>query len=172
MGDRVTKRRRGRVHQRSSGRRMFTTAQERYLLVLTEAAQTGKLLLQKELADVARVTEQSVCRWKRDDAFIEAVNTAIQRSLRTRWLGAELAAATRATRGSLPDWRLYLESGGPTSWNPNGTPTPASDGGIGGVQSGTIVHIHAIPERQPMSALPPLLTIPAQTPTPSTNHQK
>ena len=137
-----------------------------------EVAQTGKILPQKELAALAGVTEQSVCRWRRDAAFVEAVNTALRRTCKSAWLAAELASATRATKGNQLDWRLYLESGGPTSWNPAGTAPPADGGGTGGVQNGTIVHIHAIPERQPMSALPPLLTVPAQTPTPSTPHQK
>jgi len=161
------KRSRRRVHRCSLRDGALTVAQERYVLAATEAAQVGKLLPQKEPAAIARVSEQSISRWKRSDAFNDEVNRASRRALSTAWLEAEHASATRAKRGSLLDWRLYVESGGPTSWNPTGAPAGIGPDCMHDAGGGVHVHVHGIPERQPMSTLPPPLTLPASPSTPS-----
>jgi hypothetical protein len=94
-----------------------TPKQQHYLRVVCETAAAGKYLTQKELAKVVGVSEKTVCTWRHDHRFKRAVNLAILEGFEcSPWLLAELAAVSRAIRGSVPDWKTYLENGGPTSW--------------------------------------------------------
>ena len=163
----MTKRKRRRKAQlTATGAHILTTGQRRYLAAVIEMSAAGKMLTQKDLAEIAKVSESQVSRWQSDCDFVDAVALSLRHGLRASpWLRAELAAAARATKGSLIDWRLYLEYGGPTSWRVAGVEgtqagpgqqTPGAD--VGGYH----VHIHGIPERRPMSELPPPLNAPGR----------
>jgi hypothetical protein len=134
------------------------------------------LATQKEIASVAHVGAEEVSRWNRDPRFRELLGVAIRRGLRSSpWLRAELAAAARATRGSVRDWELYLEHGGPTSWRgpidmrPEAGEFPMM-GAAGSVpaigqQNNFLVQrveLVSIPERASVDTLPPAMTLPAR----------
>jgi hypothetical protein len=149
------------------------------VLTYEAVAETGKLAQQKEIAALAHVSEEAVSRWNQIPTFRQAVAAALKRGLQqTPWLRAEIAAAARATRGSIRDWELYLEHGGPTSWRGALETRPELADGEGGVPGSPAgggitqqVIVVGIPERQGMEALPPQLTLPAraaavQTPAP------
>jgi hypothetical protein len=105
--------------QRPRGRRRYgplrpTPRQERYLRAVLEAAVAGKILSQKDFAQIAGVSEKTVCAWMHDSDFNLAVESAFgqgfRQSLRLR---AELAAMGRAVRGSVEDWRLHSRLAAP-----------------------------------------------------------
>lgn len=139
------------------------------MLTVEAVAEAGKLMSQKDVAAMAHVTEEAVSRWNQNQRFKAAVGVAIKRGLQqTPWLLAELAAAARARRGSIRDWELYLQNGGPTSWRspletrPDADPLDGSTPSIG-TQNNTVVQMVGIPVRDAFDTLPPAMQLlPAQ----------
>jgi hypothetical protein len=150
-----------------------TLAQQRYLTALFETTAVGKFHTQKQLAEMVGVHGVTVSNWNHDDRFYDAVNDVLARAIRPLALRAEVASLGRAIRGSHQDWRTYLEMGGPTSWraaqtDPNMVPAQFGSGALAPtdptvqstkVVNGLVVHVHAIPERRPMSELPPAVEL-------------
>lgn len=127
--------------------------------------QDGKSYVQKDIAQSIALEPTRVSKWNRSDDFRLAVAEIIKAGHAVLIEVAHASLLKAAARGNLPAYNAVmdrLERHGriktiELSMDGTGAIDPAAAGG------GTHIHIHGIPERQPMSALPPVLALPASS---------
>lgn len=135
-----------------------------YLAAVEEWAQAGKAYVQKDIAASIQLEPTRVSKWNRLAAFRLAVADLVRAGHAVLIEQAHASLLQSAAKGNILAYTTVmdrLERHGRIK-----TVELAGDGsGLepGAGLGGTHVHIHSIPERQPMSALPPLLTLPAQS---------
>lgn len=158
----MTRRRRSKKVQAQ-----WTMRQRRYFVALAELVRAGNLPLQKDIAELAGVDPTLVSKWNRDEAFLDEVARIEVRELRIPIERAHRGMLRLAEKGNPVAYQAVmaaLERQGRISvvvHNSDGAIVAGADGSL--ALSGTHIHIHGIPERQPMSALPPPLTLPASS---------
>lgn len=151
---RATKNGRGRASA-------WSTKQLLYFAAVEEWAQAGKAYIQKDIATTIGLEPTRVSKWNRLGAFRVAVAELLRAGHAVLIEQAHASLLQSAAKGNLLAYTTVmdrLERHGRIK-----TVDVAGDGTGFEPIGGTHVHIHSIPERQPMSALPPLLTLPAQS---------
>lgn len=154
-------RRRGAKKGRGPAR-SWSTKQLLFFAAVEEWAQAGKAYVQKDIAATIGLEPTRVSKWNRIGAFRLAVAELLRAGHAVLIEQAHASLLQSAAKGNILAYttvmdRLERHGRIKTVEEPTGG---AGDPGL--ALGGTHVHIHAIPERQPMSALPPTLTLPAQ----------
>lgn len=135
-----------------------------YLAAVEEWAQAGKAYVQKDIAAMVGLEPTRVSKWNRIGAFRLEVAELLRAGHAVLIEQAHASLLQSAAKGNILAYTTVmdrLERHGRIKT----VEEPADSNGASGALSlgGTHVHIHAIPERQPMSALPPTLTLPASS---------
>lgn len=119
----------------------------------------GKRVVLKDVAAACGLEETRPSKWRRDPRFRDALTNTIASEHKHLSVAARTSMYQLAIQGNFMAFDRIREVERDIERLANPTP---EDGGVN-FGGGTHVHIHAIPERQPMSALPPTLTLPAQS---------
>jgi hypothetical protein len=135
-----------------------------YLAAVEEWAQAGKAYVQKDIAASIALEPTRVSKWNRLAGFRLAVADLVRAGHAVLIEQAHASLLQSAAKGNILAYTTVmdrLERHGRIKT----VDVEPGDGGFvpATTLGGTHVHIHSIPERQPMSALPPLLTLPAQS---------
>lgn len=126
-------------------------------MALVEFVRDGQSPSQRDVAEAAGINETRISKWKRDDAFVEEADRLQQRHLRIPIERAHRGMLRQAEKGNA----LCYEKVMAALERQGRIPVVAAPGEAGvGPQLGVQINVHGIPERAPLSALPPLLTSP------------
>lgn len=152
----------------------WSTKQLLYFAAVEESAQAGKAYVQKDIAATIGLEPTRVSKWNRINAFRLEVAELLKAGHAVLVEQAHASMLQSAAKGNILAYNTVMDRLERHGRIKTVELEPSSDGfGSSGAAalSGTHVHIHAIPERQPMSALPPVLTLPASSgsgsPTPA-----
>jgi hypothetical protein len=148
---------------------MPTRLQQLYLEAFEEWLRLGKPHVQKEIAASVGLHECRISRWNRDPNFRSAVALLIKAILPVMVYQAHRGMLRLAERGNVAAYVAVmdrLERHGLLQIVERGTSmTQSGPQAAGADVGGYHVHIHGIPERRPMSELPPPMTLPAASTT-------
>jgi transcriptional regulator with XRE-family HTH domain len=134
--------------------------QRRYFVALIELLRDGQTPTQRAVAELAGVEHTRVSKWNRDDAFQDEVARLERRHVDFALERAHRGILKQAERGNVAAYLAaneVLERQGRIAT----LILPGRDGAAPDAMGGVHVHVHGIPERQPLSTLPPLLTLSA-----------
>lgn len=144
-----------------------TRLQQQFIDQAVEFACRGKRLVLKDIAVACGIHENRPSKWNTQPEFRDALTQALQQTHAHLSAAARTALWQQAINGNLAAFdriraveKDIEQLARPTDSNFAGGPLPGAD--VGGVH----FHVHAIPERQPMSALPPAMTLPAAPSSP------
>lgn len=119
----------------------------------------GKRPVYREIALEIGVAENRPSKWMRLSKFRDALNQVFTDAHPIVLKQAAHSVGQAATSGNLAAFDRLMD------YHARFVDRTADTDGQapGGANNGTVIHIHQIPARQPMSALPPTLTLPAQS---------
>lgn len=135
---------------------------------MQEFAAAGQEPTYQELAKILKCRGQNFSEWQHKPEWCAAVVAVFRSVAGNLWAKGEASVARRVAKGDAQSFWNYVDRGGPVSWAPAGIGGP--DGGgmpsqFGGSASPNMphvsIHVHGIPERDPLSSAPPPLTLPA-----------
>jgi hypothetical protein len=149
-----------------------TRLQQQFIDTAVEFACRGKRLVLKDIAVACGLAENRPSKWNTNPAFRDALTSALEGTHRHLAAAARTAVYNLAIAGNLAAFDRIREVERDIAGlaHPGGGAGGAIDAtaSLGGVH----VHVHGIPERQPMSALPPVLSLPAAAQTQPTTPAK
>jgi hypothetical protein len=139
--------------------------QRSYFVALVEFLRQGLSPTQREVATVADIDPTLVSKWNRSERFGEEVERLECRHLAFAIERAHRGMLRAAEKGNHVAYVAAMETlerqGRVAVVNPangaNGGGANVGANDLGGVH----FHVHGVPERQPLSSLPPTLTLPA-----------
>lgn len=135
---------------------------------MQEFAAAGQEPTYQELAKILKCRGQNFSEWQHKPEWCAAVVAVFRSVSGSLWAKGEASVARRVAKGDAQSFWNYVDRGGPVSWAPagiggadgSGLPSP-----FGGTSSPNMphvsIHVHGIPERDPLSSAPPPLTLPA-----------
>lgn len=134
--------------------------QQRFIDTAVEFACRGKRLVLKDIAAACGIAENRPSKWNTLPAFRDALTCALEETHRHLAAAARTSLYQQAIAGNLAAYDRIRDVEREIAGLASGTAGGGANVGandLGGVH----FHVHGVPERQPLSNLPPTLTLPA-----------